>query len=327
MELYVGKDGNFITINEALQAVPYNTKAIIFIDEGIYEEKIFCEKKNITLIGAGPEKTIIRWGDFANKMHPDGKKYGTFRSYTAFFAGRVLTVKNLSIINTSGDNKVAGQAIAAYVDSEVANFTNVHFDSYQDTLFCAPLPDAERERGGFFGPRVYSPRMSSFQFYYNCKIAGNIDFIFGGADALFHECTIVSKTLDRDTIGYVAAPSGKKEGAGFVFSNCQFPSLNCAKGTVFLARPWREEGKVALFNCYLDNHINEAGWSSWKTDDTFEQNSRTTFSEIESYGPGANPLKRAIWSKTLNPAQSVDFYERIQYAARAWQVGSSGVEE
>ena len=320
LELYVGSEGNFSTISEAIHAVPYHTKAIVYIAEGIYEEKIFCEKKNITLIGAGPDKTIIRWADYALKDHSDGRKFGTFRSYTAFFAGRVVTVKDLSILNTSGDNKLVGGAIAAYVDTEVASFHNVHFDSYQNTLFCAPLPDSERENGDFFGPRAYVPPKASFGFYYNCKISGNIDFIFGGGDVLFYECQIRSKLADHNEIGYISAPSGKKEGAGFMFTKCQFFSLNCAKGSVYLARPWRVEGKTTLLNCYLDEHIHEEGWSTGHFDDRLETNFRMTFSEFESYGPGANQAKRVKWAKLLDFEASRELNERIEYAAKAWGI-------
>lgn len=320
LELHVGPAGGFRTISEALLAVSYNMKATIYIAEGIYKEKIFCEKNNITLIGAGPDKTIIKWDDYANKLHPDGRKYGTFRSYTAFFAGRVVTIKNLSIMNTSGDNRVAGQAIAAYVDTEAASFYNVHFDSYQDTLFCAPLPDSEREAGGFFGPRAYTPRKASFGFYHNCKISGNVDFIFGGGDVLFHECQIISKSVDQGSVGYISAPSGKKEGAGFVFTKCQFSALNCAKGSVYLARPWREEGKVALLNCYLDGHIHEAGWSAWNPHDPLETNLCTTFIEFESHGPGAGTSKRVKWAKSLDQDASNQLNNRIEHATKAWGV-------
>jgi len=321
LEIYVGPEGNFSTISEALLAISYNTKATLYLAAGIYEEKIFCEKKNITFIGAGPDKTIIKWNDYANKPHPDGRKYGTFRSYTAFFAGRVVTVKDLTILNTSGDNKIVGQAIAAYVDAEVAHFTNVHFDSYQDTLFCAPLPDIEHQVGGFLGPRMHTLRHSSFQFYHNCKIAGNVDFIFGGGDVLFHDCEINSKALFKDEIGYVAAPSGKASGAGFVFTGCRFTSETASKGSVFFARPWREEAKVALLNCYLGDHIHEAGFSPWNAEDTIEKNSRTTFIEHLSYGPGANTTKRISWIKKLDSEASKSLNMRIEHATIAWGIG------
>ncbi|MCL2592664.1 MAG: pectinesterase family protein [Defluviitaleaceae bacterium] len=297
LKLTVSSDGDFRTISEALLAVPYEVEAIIYIAEGTYEEKIFCEKKNIILIGDSPDKTIIRWGDYANKLHSDGRKLGTFRSYTAFFGGEQIRVYNLSIINTSGDNSVAGQAIAAYVDAKIAKFNNVHFDSYQDTLFCAPLPCEEREIGGFFGPRFHSKRTASVQFYDDCRITGNVDFVFGGADVFFRNCEIISKTLYAGIVGYVAAPSGKADGIGFVFEACSFINRNCAKGSVYLARPWREEGKVKLINCYIDNHIHEEGWSAWNPDDSLETNMRTTFIEHECYGPGADTSRRVSWAK------------------------------
>ena len=50
----------------------------------------------------------------------------------------------------------------------------------QDTLFCAPLPESEREKDGFLGPRKFAPRRPSAQYYQSCEIAGDIDFIFGG---------------------------------------------------------------------------------------------------------------------------------------------------
>ena len=310
-------EGDFSTISEALLAIPYNQKATIFIAEGVYEEKIFCEKKNITLIGAGPGKTIIKWADHADKMHQDGRKYGTFRSYTAFFAGRVVTIKDLSILNTS-DYDIRNGAIAAYVDTEIANFTNVHFESYQNTLFCAPLPGDEREKGEFLGPRMHTPRHASFQFYHNCKIAGNIDFIFGGGDVLFHACEIISKSSEQP--GYIAAPSGKNEGAGFVFTDCQFTAIELPLGTVFLARPWSENAKIALLNCYLDAHINEAGFSAGNLTDSVEKNASTTFIEHGSYGPGANLSKRVQWVKKLDFEASLQLNMRIESATKAWGI-------
>ena len=40
-------------------AVPYACAAVIRIGPGVYREKLVCEKQDITLIGAGPDKTCI----------------------------------------------------------------------------------------------------------------------------------------------------------------------------------------------------------------------------------------------------------------------------
>ena len=299
LKLTVGIGKEFLTITEALQAIPYETPATIYIAAGVYFEKLFCDKQNITLIGAGATQTIISWDDFGLKPHPDGRKYGTFRSYTAFFGGKRLVVKDLTIKNTAKNHEIVGQAIAAYVDVTNAYFDNVHFDSEQDTLFCAPLPLKEREVGGFFGPRGFAPRHLTKQFYNQCQIIGNVDFIFGGADALFQDCEIISKSA-----GYVAAPSGNKADLGFVFRDCRFiADAGCDENSVYLARPWREDAKVAVLNCHLGAHIHATGFAPWHFTDSLIINKRTTFIEIGSTGKGANPEARVPWMKKISDAQ------------------------
>ena len=224
--------GDFASISEAVLAVPYDCPAQIRIGAGIYREKLVCEKKDIALQGAGADCTRLVWGDGGKLPHPDGRPTHTFRSYTAFFSGERLRVEDLTIEND------AGQAVAAYVDSAHAVFEKVRLLGNQDTLFCAPLPEKEREKDGFLGPRGLAPRRASAQYYHDCEIAGDIDFIFGGADALFEQCVL--RTVDNGlTHSWVTAPSGSAEGLGFVFWDCDFVSDSCPQGTVYLGRPWR----------------------------------------------------------------------------------------
>lgn len=129
----------------------------------------------------------------------------------------------MTIENDAGPGAKAGQAVAAYVDSTRAVFRRVKLLGSQDTLFCAPLPEKEREKDGFLGPRGLAPRKPTAQYYTDCEIAGDIDFIFGGGDALFENCVI--RTVDNHIPhSYVTAPSGKADGLGFVFWNCDFVS-------------------------------------------------------------------------------------------------------
>ncbi len=92
------------------------------------------------------------------------------------------------------------------------------------------------------GPGRFAPRRPTAQYYRHCEIAGDIDFIFGGADALFEQCTI--RTVNNHLpASYVTAPSGRADGLGFVFWDCDFVSDDCPAGTVFLGRPWRAHRK------------------------------------------------------------------------------------
>ena len=89
-ELTVAKDGsgNYTTIQEALNAVEYRESAVIYIKEGIYREKLFSDKKDLTLIGEG--NVVITYSDSGREILDNNLKRGTFRSYSAFFSGEKI---------------------------------------------------------------------------------------------------------------------------------------------------------------------------------------------------------------------------------------------
>ena len=50
LEIKVSKSGgDYAVIQEAIDAVPYEESAVLTIGAGVYREKIFCEKKDITM--------------------------------------------------------------------------------------------------------------------------------------------------------------------------------------------------------------------------------------------------------------------------------------
>ena len=251
---------SYPTITEALQAVPYNEEAVIEIGEGVFREKLFSDKKAITLIGQGSSKTVILNSDYGYKPHLNGLKLGTFRSFTAFFSGENLTLSNLSIINDSGYGKQIGQAISLYLDVKKAYITECVIEGYQDTLFLAPLPEKEVLKNGFIGPRRDTKREMSLSYFENSTISGNVDFIFGGGDALFKNCKIISR-LDE---GYVTAPCKSANNIGFVFYKCQFKAEDDTISCVYLMRSWREGAKASFIECEYGKHINTEGCLKWQ---------------------------------------------------------------
>ena len=308
LNLTVAQDGSgdYASISEAVLAVPYELEAEITIGPGVYREKLVCEKRRITLRGAGADATRLVWGDGGRLPHPDGRSTHTFRSYTAFFSGEQLTVEDLTIENDAGPGSAVGQAVAAYVDSARAVFRRVKLLGNQDTLFCAPLPEKEREKDGFLGPRTFAPRRATAQYYQNCEIAGDIDFIFGGADALFEQCTL--RTVDNHIPhSYITAPSGPADGLGFVFWDCDFVS-DCPAGSIYLGRP---TGKTAVLNCRLGAHISPEGFIGWndRTDTDLAQ-----FVEAGSSGEGAAP--RPAWVRAPSAADAAALLARARKRCR-----------
>ena len=257
LTLTVGRNGkDYYRIQEALDAVPYNEKAEIIVSEGFYKEKLFADKKDLTLRGEGD--VTISFSDWAKEIMPDGIKRGTFRTYSAFFSGERLKLENLRIEITAGCGKDVGQALALYLDVDYAELNQVELFGHQDTLFLAPLPEKEREKRGFYGPRCFSKRKLNKVIYTGGSIEGGVDFIFGGADALFRDVRIISNEP-----GYVSAPSGYRKDTGFVFIDCSFENGGVDKESVYLMRPWRAEGKSTFIRCSYSDHINPKGFIAW----------------------------------------------------------------
>lgn len=306
-------NGDYATLQEAVNATPYDVETVIILRKGVYREKVFCEKQSIILQGEGAEDTCLCFGDGAYMTHADGRPNGTFRSYTLFLGGGTARVRDITIQNDAGDGSVAGQGLAVYADAARVHMDNVRLIAHQDTLFCAPLPEKERLPGGFLGPRLLSPRRMSVQYYHRCRITGDIDFIFGGGDAVFDGCTIISRDRRKPINGYIVAPSGRPEGLGFVFRDCHMTSA-AKPGSVYLGRPWRAHGRAVLLRCRLDGHIAPVGWDDWQD----ERNHETAFfGEYLCTGEGAAGTGRTSWTHSLSSEEAEAISRRADQAIRA----------
>jgi pectinesterase len=301
----VSQDGTaeYKSIRQAIDSIPKNNSQNIkiFIKNGVYKEKLFIENFNINLIGENAEKTIITFADYAKKKFFDGRVMGTFNSYTFYIGGNDFKAENITFKNSSGSGKIYGQAIACYVDSDNSYFKNCRFLGNQDTLFTGPLPPSPIIPGSFSGPRENAPRLSTTQYYDNCFIEGDVDFIFGSAKAIFNKCEIFSKNRIEKINGYITAPSTpSNQEFGYVFINCKLTS-DADPETVYLGRPWREYAKSVFINCWMGEHIISHGWDNWG-----KVNAEKTamFGEYNSTGPGAKMNKRVKWANILTDKEA-----------------------
>ncbi len=264
--------GSFRSLTDAVAGIPSDCRepVTIRLAPGRYREKVSLEHPNVTLLGTGdsPADTVITYDDYANAPMPDGKKRGTFRSYTLFLHAPDLTLRNLTVENASGDSATHGQAIALYAECDRLTVDSCRLLGHQDTLFTGPLPPKEYQPDGFLGPTQSAPRSLCRQYYRNCCICGDVDFIFGSAAAYFDRCVIESLHREpgagSDTEGYATAASTPEgQPYGYVFSRCSFVSADCAPASVYLGRPWRDFAKTVLLSCTLGAHIHPAGFHDW----------------------------------------------------------------
>ncbi|KAK6121113.1 hypothetical protein DH2020_045139 [Rehmannia glutinosa] len=274
-DLIVAKDGSgkYRTINEALKDIPKNNNKtfVLYIKEGVYEEKVWFNSSltHLMIIGDGPTKTKI-----TGKLNfIDGT--GTYQTATVAVQGDDFIARDIGFENSAGPEK--HQAVALRVSADRAIFYNCQMDGYQDTL-C-----------------VHTHR----QFYRDCVISGTIDFIFGDSAAVFQGCTLlVRKPMDNQQ--NIVTAQGRKDvrqPTGLVLQNCTFkadpeyhPLRNKLK--TYLGRPWKEYSRTIIMESFLDDLIQPQGWLPWNATFALET---LFYTEFNNRGPGAPKAQRIKW--------------------------------
>lgn len=330
-ELIVAADGSgrYSSVQAAVDSIPDDVReeTVVRIKKGTYREKVFIDKPHVTLLGENAEETVIEYGDHALMRFPDGSYFNTFWTYTLFAGGADFRAENLTFANTAGKGDVVGQAVAAYVDGDRAQFFNCRFLGNQDTLFTGPLPPYPLTVKTFGGPRDGKPRTMSRQYYKNCHIQGNIDFIFGSAAVVFEDCEIFSNRLKPGQASFVTAPSTPEgEKYGFVFLHCRLTG-DAEPNSVYLGRPWRNYGKAAFLQCRLGPHIRSEGWHNWNKPESEET---TEFVEYCCTGPGKagrhteiSGTGRASWSRQLTPDEATNYsVDKVLSGQDGWKPGN-----
>ena len=278
----------------------------MILEPGIYREKLEISVPGIEITGNSAEDTKIVFGDYAKKLDEKGVEYNTFRTYTVAVLADNVSFSNLTIENDAHYPENKGQEVALSVCADNFKATDCHFLSTQDTVFLGPLPDDLIERyDGFLKNELRRSGMMR-QYFRDCLIAGNVDFIFGCGDALFENCEIRS-VYDVRGSGYTAAPAhAKEQDTGFVFKNCNFTCEEKVKDdSVFLARPWRDYGKCSFIDCKYGRHISSLGFDKWNDTD------RDKTARFNEYG--RIPEGRVAWSGILTENEIKRLLNRWNY--------------
>ncbi|MBD5101127.1 MAG: pectin esterase [Subdoligranulum sp.] len=237
---------------------------VIRLAEGEYRIKSAIFTPNLTLLGAGADRTRIVFNDYAKKLDKNGVEYNTFRTWTLAICADGVTMQDLSVVNDSLHPEEKGQEVALTVYGDSFTMERCRLTSTQDTLFLGPLPADLIERYEGFLPDYLRRNKRCRQRFADCLIEGTVDFIFGCGAAVFENCEIRSLADARD-IGYAAAPAHSLEQSeGFRFLNCRFTAeKGVSPGSVYLARPWRDHGLCVFQNCTCGEHISPAGFDKW----------------------------------------------------------------
>jgi pectin methylesterase-like acyl-CoA thioesterase len=291
----VAKDGSgdFDTVQAAVDAAPVDG-GVIRIKPGTYKESITIAKPHVELrgVGADPTEVVLTFDASA------GTAGGTGKSASTKITGDDFYAENLTFENSFSRNRAltqqGSQAVALRITGDRGVFRHVRFLGYQDTLY-ADGKGCDTDQG---------PCRPARQYFSDCYIEGNVDFIFGDALAFFERCEIHALA---HSVVMLTAQSKRYDGehSGYVFDHCRITAEPGAS-KVYLGRPWRSHAAVVFMNTLMGPEIAPAGWQEWMHDNAVSLPT-VFYAEYNSTGPGANPKARDPHSKQLTVAEAARF--------------------
>ncbi len=293
--LYVAADGtgDFYSIQRALDVA--KERQVLMVSPGEYREVLTVNKKNITIRSHNPDagKTVV-----VNDRNA-GENGGTLHSATVNVTADNFSAENITFENdfnrTHPQLPAGAQALALLITGDRAVFHNVRLLGNQDTVYagsrnCAPD-----------GQNCIPTR----QYFSDCYIEGNVDFIFGDSKAVFDRCEIHSTAHAG---GYITAQAKHypEEDSGFVLNHCKLTAGPDVTKNVYLGRPWRPYATVVFLHTEMGDKIDPAGWREWHPGETHSLDT-VFYAEFDSTGPGAHPAERDPHTHFLTPVQARQF--------------------
>ncbi|GBG76525.1 hypothetical protein CBR_g22273 [Chara braunii] len=268
--------GDFQSVQAAVGAAEEGWT--IRVRAGIYEGQVTVKVPRVTLIGEDATSTIIRDDKSVGEV-------GTLQESATFTVDEAaigFVARSITFDNDHGPNNGKGdQAIALAVYADMASFYDCQMLGWQDTLY------AQEGR----------------QYYKDCLIEGSVDFVFGGAVALFEKCTYFLKARPGVKVGYIAAHSRDSASGrgGFVLVG---GLVDCDAGMEgFLGRTWGSHARTVYAGTYMEDCIDPKGWTEMPG---FAKEGRS-FVEAACEGPGANRQGRASFSVEMTATEVLEY--------------------
>ena len=294
-DVVVAQDGsgNYTSLQAAINAAPSNrtTPYRILVRKGKYIEKVTipASKPFLYVIGEGINEVVFSWDDYAGKP-------GVTEIATITINSNDCVFMNMTIENSWGRKADGPQALAVKATGDRIIFKNCKMVSGQDTVMA---------HGN--GKR---------QYFRNCYIDGNTDYIYGSAIAVFDSCVLFNRDRVDGSTGsvFTAASTPAGQTYGYVFRDCLLPNNN-GQTTYTLGRPWgnselphTSETKVVFLNCRMGTTVKPERWQVWSAGTDV---SLITYAEYKTryFNGGLVDLsKRLSWTKEFSDAEAAPYF-------------------
>ncbi|MBQ6782244.1 MAG: hypothetical protein IJP62_13625 [Treponema sp.] len=297
-DIYVGgKKADYATIKEAVEAASAmkpaseNDRITIHIAPGTYRAQLIITTPYLTLKNDTPEQEVkLTWYYGIGYLYYSADEKGFYNEDLAYdkfskkgaarwgCATRIMpSAKGFKAegitFETSFNKYVTDEEIADGVenDGSIQFVRKLNSDvrskkaTERAAALCSEADEAEFYRCKFLGLQdtLYTGA-DTRQYFRNCFIEGNTDFIFGDGDVVFENCEIRwAGYTDVKVAGYLTAARNALS-KGYLFYNCVISADNAVyQNPGVFGRPWGPKASVAWVNTILgtDNVIDPMGWT------------------------------------------------------------------
>jgi len=282
-----GGTGDFVTVQGAVDSItPGNTSyTLIKIQNGNYVELVdISGKNNITFRGQSRTGTVISYQNNNNLT-------GTTAGRMSFKVNSSnIGIENLTLVNSTPQGGSQAETLLIYNNGVQCIVNNCEIDSRQDTI----LINASTSQG----------------YFYNCKVVGNFDYVWGVGVGYFNQCVFhtitniysgsynltAARTLTSGALSSTTPwvnPNGTTYSAyGFSFVNCTLEA-DAGVGNISMADSnGTAGGLVSWVDCLINTnaYVNEASglatsYVFWQYNNTNTGNGNPAiFSLIQTIG-------------------------------------------
>jgi len=202
----VAQDGSapFRRIQDAINAAPPNGDWVIFVAPGEYPEKLFIERGRVTLIGSGPDETIIHFSQLREEWHNNHKN--DWGAAVVNIRANDVSLVGLRVHNRYGDQTGdhSHQFALRSIDA-----TRILTDDCAFVAGGADTVSLWERNGGLF-------------YHRNCYFEGYVDQLCPRGTAFVDGCSFFTRN-DADGHGWALWHEGSQsEHQKLVVRNCSF---------------------------------------------------------------------------------------------------------
>ena len=293
--IHVGVGATCVSIQAALECIPNRTatapRVTVLVAPGVYHNqslRVRRSKGRVSLVGNSRDPAaVVVLGLGANGGMCGGAdatvECGALAVEADDFVLANITLANAANPSTMVPTIPAGKPFAIEVGGDRAAVYNSRLLGKDDSVFTGPR-------------RVY---------FRNTTISGSTDFNFGQGAAVYDRCTLVAQPgrfWSWITAHAGTAPNGSTPRTAYLILDSRLPLVGAQRlGTTYLGRPWGPFAQVLYKNTWMDKHIAAVGWTPMGRG---PMGANVSYAEFNSSGPGANPARRAAFSRQLTAAEA-----------------------